>query len=738
MGDVTEVVITTKLFRPSLRQRTVERARLYDMLRLGCARPLTLLVAPAGWGKSTLVAEWLVRDEITAGWVSLDGADNDPKRFWRYLLLAADRAGSAAGAAALRSLETAGSDVLRDVLPTFINALVSTEAPLILVLDDYHLVTGVAVHASVAMLLEHSPAQLHLILITRADPPLPVSRLRVREQLAELRAEDLRFSADEALEFFGSRLGPQLSRRDALRVLARTEGWAAGLQLAALQLGGQADPAAAIERFTGANRHILNYLGDEVLASQTPEVREFLMVTSVLNRMCAPLCDALTGRADSTELIGDVCRANLFVIPLDDELRWFRYHHLFAGLLRYELARTSPQRPAELHRRAARWYAEHGDAAEAIRHAIASGDNALISALVAAHWQPAFNTGHLETVRGWLDALPEELVAADASLSAGRVMLALDTGRVEEVGAVLDTAEASSPSDRRLMLLRALHRYKTGDLGTAVARLRMFSPCGHDAFVATASRLVLGMASMWLGDADRAGELLAEAARRAEDDSNHLGWLCAEGYQALLAVNRGDLALAESIVSMTESAVGRTLSESHYLAMFPALARARLELRRARWADAWRAAAKAVELGRHGAGRVELAAALLTAATAGRASSEAADRQAADVDPGALLGEARGLLRRCADPGPLVATWLAEEQRADAARTRRQGQFEPLTDRELTILRMLPCPATLRELAASLFVAPNTLKTHLRSIYRKLGVESREEAVISAREAGLI
>jgi LuxR family maltose regulon positive regulatory protein len=215
MGDVTDVVITTKLFRPSLRQRTVERARLYDMLRLGCARPLTLVVAPAGWGKSTLVAEWLVRDEITAGWVSLDGADNDPKRFWRYLLLAADRAGSAAGAAALRSLETAGSDVLRDVLPTFINALVSTEAPLILVLDDYHLVTGVAVHASVAMLLEHSPAQLHLILITRADPPLPVSRLRVREQLAELRAEDLRFSADEALEFFGSRLGPQLSRRDA-------------------------------------------------------------------------------------------------------------------------------------------------------------------------------------------------------------------------------------------------------------------------------------------------------------------------------------------------------------------------------------------------------------------------------------------------------------------------------------------------------------------------------------------
>lgn len=738
MGDVTEVVITTKLFRPSLRQDTVERTRLHDLLRLGCARPLTLVVAPAGWGKSTLVAEWLARDEITAGWVSLDGADNDPMRFWRYLLLAADRAGSAAGAAALRSLETAGSDVLRDVLPAFVNALVSTDAPLVVVLDDYHLVTSVQVHGSIAKLLDHSPPQLHLILITRADPPLPVGRLRVREQLTELRAEDLRFSAAEALEFFGRRLGPQLSRRDVLRVLARTEGWAAGLQLAALQLRGRADTEAFVERFTGADWHIVNYLGDEVLASQAPEVREFLMATSVLNRMCAPLCDALTGRADGSELISNVYRANLFVIPLDDELRWFRYHHLFGGLLRYELARTSPQRPADLHRRAARWYAEHGDAAEAIRHAIASGDSALISALVAAHWLPTFNTGHLETVRGWLDALPKELVAADASLSAARVMLALDTGRVEEVGAVLDAAEASRPSDPRLILLRALHRYKTGDLGAAVARLRMFSPCDDNAFIATASRLLLGKASMWLGDADRAWELLAEVARRAEDDSNHLARLCAEGYQALLAVNRGDLALAESIVSVTESAVGQTLSESHYLAMFPALARARLELRHAHWAEAWRAATKAVELGRHGAGRVELAAALLTAATAGRINPGAADRPAADARPEALLGEARGLLRHCADPGPLVTTWLAEEQRAEAARTRRQGQFEPLTDRELTILRMLSSPATLRELAASLFITPNTLKTHLRSIYRKLGAESRGEAVISAREAELI
>ncbi len=746
-ASTAEVVIATKLFRPNTRHQTVERARLHELLRHGCMLPLTLIVAPAGWGKSTLVASWLAHDQITAGWVSLDGGDDDPKRFWRYLLLAADQAGSAAGAAALRRLDAAGSDVLRDVLPTFVNELTSSDAPLVLVLDDYHLVTSAQVHTSVATLLGHCPPQLHLMLITRADPPLPLSRLRVREDLAELRAEDLRFSAGEALEFFGDRLETQLSERDVLRLLARTEGWAAGLQLAALRLRGRADPSAFIERFTGADWHIVNYLGDEVLTSQTPLVREFLLVTSVLNRMCAPLCDALTGRADSAELISEIHRANLFLIPLDDEHRWFRYHHLFGGLLRHELASTAPERPSVLHRRAAQWYADHGDGAEAIGHAIASGDDSLSTQLVAAHWRQPFNAGQLETVRMWLDALPAELVAADASLSAARVWVALDTGRLEEVGAALDAAEASGPPDTHLMVLRALDMYKTGDVGGAAGRLREIS-LSDDPFVATVHRLVEGISSMWLGDAGRARELLTEAARRAEGDHNRLAYIYAEGCLALLAVNREDLALAGSLVLDAESAVGQTLSDSHFVAMFPALAGARLGLKRADWAGARRAAAAAVELGRRGAGRVELAAALLTAAavgticpppgTPGTPGSAAAAPDAVHIDPGAMLGEARGIVRHCADPGPLVTTWLAEEQRAEAMRTRQEGLIEPLTDRELTILRLLPAPSTLRELASELFVAPNTLKTHLRAIYRKLGVESRQEAVIRAHDRGLI
>jgi len=734
-AGIAEVVIATKLFRPSLKQQSVERTRLHAELRQGLTLPLTLVVAPAGWGKSTLVADWLARDAVTAGWVSLDSGDNDPKRFWRYLLLAADQTGSAAGTAALRRLDAAGSDVLRDVLPVFVNELASAEAPLVVVLDDYHLVTSRQVHATVATLLDRSPPQLHLVLITRADPPLPLSRLRVRGDLAELRAENLRFSAGEAAEFFSSRLGPLLSEQDVLRLLARTEGWAAGLQLAALRLRDRADPADFIERLTGADWHIVNYLGEEVLASLSPEMREFLLVTSVLNRMCAPLCDALADRADSDSLISEIYRANLFLVALDDEHRWFRYHHLFGGLLRHELARTAPGRPPVLHRRAAQWYADHGDTAEAISHAIASGDEALSGRLVAAHWRRPFNAGQLETVRMWLDALPAELVATNASLSAARVWVALDTGRLEETGAALDAAESWISSDTQLMVLRALQLYKAGDVGRAAARLREISPSTDDPFIATVHRLVQGISWMWLGDTGRARELLVEAARRAEDDGNRLAYIYAEGCRALLAVNRGDLVLADSLVADAESAVGKTLSDSHFVAMFPALARARLGIERADWSGAQQAAEAAVELGRRGAGRVELAAALLTAAKASRIGQ---DRQDRGVDPEALVGEARGILRHCADPGPLVTTWLAGEQRAAAAHSRHEGLIEPLTDRELAILRLLPAPSSLRQLAAELFVTPNTLKTHLRAIYRKLGAESREEAVIRARERGLI
>jgi ATP/maltotriose-dependent transcriptional regulator MalT len=749
-AGVSEAVIATKLFRPDPRHQTVRRERLHDLLRHGNMLPLTLIVAPAGWGKSTLVADWLARDQVAAGWVSLDSGDDDPKRFWRYLLLAAGHAASAAGAAGLRRLDMAGSDVLRDVLPEFINEVAAAGSPLVLVLDDYHLVSSRQVHESVSTLLDRCPPQLHLIIVTRADPPLPVSRLRVRGQLAEVRAEQLRFSMDEAREFFDGRLDAALPERDVHRLLTRTEGWAAGLQLAALRLRDRTDPSGFIERFTGADWHIVSYLCEEVLDIQAPRIREFLLVTSVLNRMCAPLCDALTQRADGEELISDIHRANLFLMPLDDERRWFRYHHLFGDLLQHELRLHDPGQPDVLHKRAAEWYAANGDVAEAIGHAIASSDFSLSRRLIAGHWRQPFNAGQPVTVRMWLDALPPEVVAADASLSAARAWTALDLGRLEEASAALDAAEVSGRPDAQLAVLRALLMYKSGDVGGAGRRLADIPPGApgtDDPFVATAHRLVQGFSWMWLGDFGQARELLAEAGRRAEADGNRLAYIYAQGCRALMAVDRGDLALADSLVLGAETVIERTLSDLHFVAMFPRLAAARLAARRGEWSSAVQAAAAAVELGRRGAGRVELAAALLTAAAASRTCPPPVPSRGRDGlsvgngpagDPRAFLAEARGILRHCPDPGPVVAGWLADEQRAESVQARQDGLIEPLTDRELTILRLLPAPTPQRELASALFVTPNTLRTHLRAIYRKLGAESRDDAVIRARDRGLI
>src|SRR5215471_15290007 len=698
-AGVSEAVIATKLFKPDPRHQTVQRERLIDLLRQGNTLPLTLVVAPAGWGKSTLVADWLARDGVAAGWVSLDSGDDDPKRFWRYLLLAAGQAASAAGPAGLRRLDMAGSDVLRDVLPEFINEVAASDDPLVLVLDDYHLVSSRQVHESVATLLDRCPPQLHLIIVTRADPPLPVSRLRVRSQLAEVRAEQLRFSLGEAREFFDGRLDAALPDRDVHRLLTRTEGWPAGLQLAALRLRDRADASGFIERFTGADWHIASYLCEEVLDSQDSRTREFLLYTSVLNRMCAPLCDVLTQRADGEELISDIHRANLFLIPLDDERRWFRYHHLFGDLLRHELTVHDPGRPTVLHKRAAEWYADNGDPAEAIGHAIASGDFSLSRRLIAEHWRQPFNAGQPVTVRMWLDALPPEVVASDTSLSAARAWTALDMGQLEEASAALDAAEDSGKPDAHLAVLRALLIYKSGDVGGAAQRLGDISqdaPGADDPFVATVHRLVQGISWLWLGDFGHAQELLAEAARRAEADGNRLAYIYAQGCRALMAEGRGDLALADTLALDAESVSERTVSDMHFVAMFPRLAAARLAARRGEWAAAVRAATAAVELGRRGAGRVELAAALLTAAAVNRT---------------------------CPPPAP--------------ARD-RDGLIEPLTDRELTILRLLPAPTPQRELASALFVTPNTLRTHLRAIYRKLGAESRDDAVIRARERGLL
>src|SRR3954463_9111892 len=354
---LAEPVIATKLFVPALGTRSVQRPRLRNALDKARNARLALVVAPAGWGKSTLLAQWLCDGGVPCGWLSLDAADDDVTRFWRYLLVAVQQADAGVGSAALRRLDTAGVDVERDVLPVLVNELAGAGRDLLLVLDDYHLVRSRPVHRSVAGLLDHAPASLHLVISSRTDPPLPLSRLRVAGDLVEVRAEQLRFTAEEAASMLHRAAVSELSADEVQRLVDRTEGWAVGLQLAALRLADRADRQARVdfvERFTGADRHIVDYVGEEVLDALPSQLRDFLLQTSVLSRLSAPLANAVTEGTDAARMLAEIQRGNLFLTALDDEGRWYRYHQLFRDLLAFELQRSGLVEPTVLHRRGGR------------------------------------------------------------------------------------------------------------------------------------------------------------------------------------------------------------------------------------------------------------------------------------------------------------------------------------------------------------------------------------------------
>jgi LuxR family maltose regulon positive regulatory protein len=553
--------------------------------------------------------------------------------------------------------------------------------------------------------------------------------------LVELRAEQLRFTVDEAADLLNGTLELSLPPNDVQRLVQRTEGWAAGLQLAALRLTDRADRSRFIERFTGADRHVVDYLGEEVLANQPKHIKDFLLQTAVLNRMCASLCDAVTERHDSAELLDQIYRANLFLTPLDDAQVWFRYHHLFRGILRHELVRAHPQQSPVLHRRAAQWYTAAGDLAEAIGHASESGDTELAAGLVMRAWRQHFNAGQLHTVQRWLDALPAHVVASNVQLSVARIWLAMDAGGLDDAAAALRAAEQGTAPDVHLQLLRALHTYKTGDVGTAARLLRAIDRPPDEPFLATVRGLLNGVCALWLGSAEKSAAWLRAAAATAQRDENRLARIYALGCLGLLAVEDGDLAAGASLVHDADDEVRTTLSDAHFVAMFPALAHARLAAAQADWPVALTKAKAAVRLAQRGAGRVELGAALLTAAVISRRSVDPVE---AEHDALPWPTQARAVIRECADPGPVLRGWLDAEQRATAFATQSTDLAKPLTEREQAILRLLPRPISQRQLANTLFVTPNTLKTHLRAIYRKLGVTSRDKAIIRAHELSLL
>jgi LuxR family maltose regulon positive regulatory protein len=548
-------LVATKLYVPPARPRLVARPRLLQRLDSGLGCRLILVSAPAGYGKTTLVTTWLAERGCSAAWLSLDAGDNDPARFLRYLVASLQTVAPEVGEAADALLQAPHLPPLEAVLSLLINDLCALPGQVILVLDDYHLIDVPDIHRAVAFLFEHLPPQVHLLIVTRADPPLPLARWRSRGQLLEVRAVHLRFTPEEVSTFLNQVMGLKLSADDVAAIEARTEGWIAGLQLAALSMQARDDIGGFVSAFAGSHHYVADYLVEEVLNRQADAVRSFLLQTSILARLSGPLCDALTGQADGQQMLEDLEQANLFVVALDDERRWYRYHHLFADLLRSRLPRIDRDRIPGLHRCAARWYEGHGFLPEAIHHALAAGDQEHAAQIIEQNAMAMWTRGELTGLLNWIEAV-DNLVHERPWLAIHRAWAFTFRGQLDRVEPLLAPAERRVPSygpaeeamemEGWIAAIRAYGAAVQEDMSGAMdhaQRALALLPEGNLA-IRSMVAFVLGGACRYRGDFAGARRAFAEAGRGGQAAGNTQLTVSATSALADLLVGEGRLGQA--------------------------------------------------------------------------------------------------------------------------------------------------------------------------------------------------
>jgi ATP/maltotriose-dependent transcriptional regulator MalT len=740
--------------QPPVSRRRVSRPALLELC-MGVQRKLTLIRAPAGWGKTTLLADWYASALKTRSfaWLALDRGDNDSVRFWTYLIEAVRSQQPAIGTESLPMLRVPRVDIVAEVLPALCAELMAESSELVLVLDDYHLVTNPEVDEGLAYFVDHLPRTLELVLASRTEPPLPLARMRAGGDLVEIDAEKLSFSEEEADLLLNELNGLGLDHQAVLRLRDRTEGWAAGLYLAALTLRGRPDPAAFIQDFAGDDRHVVDYLSTEVLVGQPEETRTFLLQTSILDRFCASLCDAVTQRHDSRRILRELEASNFFLVPLDTKREWYRYHHLFGELLRHELrlaesqnvpAQNGPaQNVATLHRRACAWHREFGSVSDAIHHATAAGEVADASEMILSHWLEARDHARLETILAWLGGLPLEAVRGDARLCLVKATTLQEVGRIDEANHWLEAAllgntlGASDPSTASgLAACRAINQYFRGDAAgireTAGPALENDSS-GSD-YWRSALLTTLGTALFVGGRGDEAALVLEQAVDFGEQSGHALALIHALGWCAVVYVERGDSDRAYSIMRRINSLFSQQPGlRAYYGAAMAHIAQGTLLAQHHELSGAEEELVRGTELARRGDAKFELVYGLTAYA---RLKAAQGDRRRGEE----LLQKARAELQACVDPGVLTQL-VADVEHQVRIKTRPRSPrayADELSDRELAVLRLLRTDLTQREIGEHLYLSFNTVKTHTKSIFRKLDVSTRNDAVARARDLGLL
>jgi LuxR family maltose regulon positive regulatory protein len=716
-------LVATKLQAPTVPRHFVRRARLDELLDRAIAdrHRLVLLSAPAGSGKSTLLAGSLVDRVGDLAWLQVEDSDADPVRFWSYLVAAIDRTAADVGGAVMPTLVSSGG-APDAVVPALVNALAASAVPLVVVVDDYHLIDNPQVHAGVERLVELCPEHVRLVIATRTDPPFRLGRLRVRGQLTEIRAADLRFEPDEAADLLAT---PLLDRAMLRELCDRTEGWAAGLVLAGLSLTGLTDATGFIAGFRGDDQLVVDYLTDELLASTPPDDRRRLIETSVLGRLTGPLVDAVTGSTDGSTWLARTAAANQLLVGLDRTGTSFRYHHLLRDLLRLEAEREIPERLPDLHLAAAAWHREHGDMYTAIEHYISGGDLLTAGDLIAVHATALLNGGQIFTVLRLLDRLGD-LPEHHSRSALVRGWIDISTGRFAGARHYYDVAaRLDDGTDAALTAALGIMVHLTeGDLGTAGSIAD-----GMPEPTESTQAVALAAVRTWSGSFDEARRHIAVARELGASEPSDYAASVAPGLAAVV-----ELESASRAVAADQAAASLLHAAGHGVAEAPQLSISHAVLARTTSEPERRAAAaeRAIELVRRAPEPF----------TFGYVLTLVGDVACESGDPAGpeLLREARATVDRCDDPGVVGPALARVEARHGLAATpaAQTGLVEELTDRELAVLRYLPTSLSQREIASELYVSLNTVKTHCKAIYRKLGVGDRSAAVHAARRLDLL